>query len=96
MTDPNLNPPPIPEPEIGGEIVPLGIPVQTQVHEPVVAADGRLYVPVTVKVPGATFSFALEGDHARRFANNITRKAIATNGGGLQIARAMPPEPPRG
>lgn len=107
MTDPSPQPqsaphapnqpvvPPV-EQTLGAEFIPFG-PVQTQVHDAVLGADGSTYVPFTVKIPGVAFSFALDVDHARRFSANIAQRAVGSTGrrGGLQIAHSLPPEPPR-
>lgn len=92
MTDPQPTPIPMPD-NLGAGFIPFG-PVRTNVHPAAVAGDGSVHVPITVEVPGASFSFALDADTARKFAANIVRMAVQGNGG-LTVARAMPPEPPR-
>lgn len=96
MTDPQPQPPeftPAATDSLGAGFIPFG-PVRTHVHPTAVGGDGSPFVPITVEIPGAAFSFALDVETARRFAANITRRAIGANGG-LTVARAMPPEPPR-
>src|SRR4051812_25698318 len=98
MTDPQPEPQPQPtftnaaEQPLGAGFIPFG-PVRTNVHPTAVAGDGSAHVPITVEIPGVSFSFALDVETARKFAANITRQAIGSNGG-LTIARALPPEPP--
>lgn len=99
MTDPQPTPP---QPEfvpgavenaLGAGFIPFG-PVRTNVHPTAVAGDGSAHVPITVEIPGVSFSFALDVDTARKFAANIVRQCVGSNGG-LTIARSLPPEPPR-
>lgn len=78
---------------LGASFIPFG-PCRTNVHPTSMGADGSAWVPITVEIPGVSFSFALDVDTARKFAANITRMAVVGNGG-LTVARSMPPEPPR-